>query len=136
MVRNRCRTTTRGNDTAQLEKAASEVKERHISVRQAAEAYGIPRTSLQRYINASSAESKDCRGYGNIAKAQRVFSEEQESELSDHIRAMDNLFHGLSAVKCRELAYRYGVANNVKIPPMWQDNQMGGNSTLIACWLA
>lgn len=73
---------------------------------------------------------------GNIAKAQRVFSEEQESELSDHIRAMDNLFHGLSAVKCRELAYRYGVANNVKIPPMWQDNQMGGNSTLIACWLA
>lgn len=126
MVRNRCKQTTRGVDRDQLQQAANEVKEHHVSVRSVADARGIPKTTLQRYINASSPAKKDWRSYGNVADAQRIFSLQQETALADHIKSLDNLFHGLSAEQCRELAYRYGSANEVKTPHSWNKKGLAG----------
>lgn len=126
MVRSRSRKTTRGADPDKLKLASIDVREHNVSVRKAAEAHGIPKTSLQRYMSSSSPAKRHWSSYGHVADAQRVFSLQQETTLADHIKTLDNLFHGLSAQQCRELAYRYASANEANTPPSWNRNEIAG----------
>ena len=126
MVRNRCKKTKKGVDPDKLRQAAIEVKERNVSINQAAMALGIPRATLQRYMKASSSAKKNWKGYGSVADAQRTFSLQQEKTLADHIKLLDNMFHGLSAEHCRQLEYCYASATGVNIPPKWKEKNLAG----------
>lgn len=126
MVRNRKRTTDRGQSTDVLEKAAKDVREKGISERKAAADYNVPRTTLKRYILARTPEKAKIGAYKGVSAARSVFTSPQSKELADHIAAIDNVFHGLSARQTRELAYQYASRNNVTIPNSWETNKMAG----------
>ena len=55
--------------------------------------------TLARYIQHGSV------GYGNVINSRVVFSDETEKSLAEHMKALADCFHGLIAVKCRQLAY-------------------------------
>lgn len=132
MVRNRQRKTDRGISAANLNKAATDVRDRGISVRMAARDYNIPKTSLQRYMKASTPEKLKMGSYSGVGVAHSVFTDHQAQELADYIKTVDNLFHGLSAKQCRELAYQYAAANKLAtIPNSWEQNKIAGLSSKI-----
>ncbi|KAF6039581.1 hypothetical protein EB796_002107 [Bugula neritina] len=51
---------------------------------------------------------------------------QEEKLVADHIRALDNCFHGLSKDKCRMLAFDYAKANNISTPANWIKDGMAG----------
>ncbi|KAF6035110.1 hypothetical protein EB796_006585 [Bugula neritina] len=111
--RNRC--TKRGYTVSQLEQAANEVTAQKCSMREAAQ-FGIARTSLQRYIDKSSSQPATLRvGYQGVAQAYRVFTNIQGQEISNHIKAFDDRFYGLTA---KQLAYSYAKFNNMTNVPL------------------
>lgn len=127
MVRHRNRTTQRGSTVPQLEQAADAVKNQTCSVREAAKIFGIPRTSLQRFINQSASQtSTNGVGYEGVARAHMVFTNAQEKEIANHIKAFDDRFYGLTSEQCRKLAYSYAKSNVTIIPPSWNTNEIAG----------
>lgn len=47
-----------------------------------------------------------------MAEAKRILSDGMESELAKHIKNLADQFHGLTTLKCRELAYEFAKRNN------------------------
>lgn len=102
------------------------MKEKGISERKAASNYGVPRTTLKRYILARTPEKAKIGTYKGVSAARSVFTSQQSKELADHIAAIDHAFHGLSARQSRELAYQYASRNNITVPNAWKSNKMAG----------
>uniref|UniRef100_A0AAZ1XKP8 HTH psq-type domain-containing protein n=1 Tax=Oreochromis aureus TaxID=47969 RepID=A0AAZ1XKP8_OREAU len=82
----------------EIERAASEVKGGK-SIRSVAKERQIDRSTLRRYIKRGTHR--------------RVFSEEVEKELAEHIKKLAEQFHGISPKKCRELALELAGRNNI-----------------------
>lgn len=102
---------------SQLEQAANEVTAQKCSVREAAE-FGIARASLQRYIDKCVSQPATLRvGYQSVAQAHTVFTNIQGQKISNHIKAFDDRFYGLTAEQCKQLAYSYAKSNNMTNVP-------------------
>ena len=46
----------------------------------------------------------------------RVFSDEEEAALVKYIITMSKLFHGLTKMQTKQLAYKFAKNKNIKIP--------------------
>ena len=100
-----------------------------MSVRKAATSYNVRRTTLQRYL-AVSEEERPVNSYQNCQTANMVFSQQMEAVLAQHIRDLDDRYHGIGPSKARELAWEFAKKNNVgHIPPSWESNQAAGRET-------
>ena len=71
-------------------------------------------------------------GYEKCSEVRKVFNTEREDVLAQHIRALDDCFHGLSTVKCMALAFEFAKLNEITMPPSWTTNQRAGNMTSIS----
>lgn len=127
MPRKRLRKTERGRcDLKNYEDAYDEVKRLGSSLQAAAELHGVNRISLFRYIRKrDGACNKDSVRMGYVAH-NKVFTVEQEQQLSKYIirRAKKNI--GLSPEEVRKLAYEITSKYNMKRPPTWVKNKKAG----------
>lgn len=114
-----------------LRRAAIDVTEKGVSERQAAAIHGVSRTTLKRFILATSPEKCKIGSYQGVAEAQSVFTLEQAQELAKHIKAVDDVFHGMSARQCRELAYQYASRNKLYIPKSWENQEIASCLNLV-----
>ena len=64
--------------------------------------------------------------WGAVAEAKRIFTDKMEEELAKHLKQLADQFHGLSPVKCRELAFEYAEKNNIPVPANWTEKQCAG----------
>uniref|UniRef100_A0A671X1I5 HTH CENPB-type domain-containing protein n=1 Tax=Sparus aurata TaxID=8175 RepID=A0A671X1I5_SPAAU len=64
--------------------------------------------------------------YGGTAEAKRVFSEEVEKKLADHIKKLAEKFHGLTPKKCRELALELAERNYIPTHSNWREKGLAG----------
>ncbi len=75
----------------------------NVSRKKAAVMYGIPRSTLQRYI-------KQCEIDGGVAKKERgrqtTLSKEQESELCSILLDMEKRLYGLRPQSVRKIVYQ------------------------------
>ncbi|CAG5999532.1 unnamed protein product [Menidia menidia] len=85
------------------ERAASDVKAGK-SIRSVKKERNNDRSILRRFIKKREVKQVKAAGYSGTAEARRVFSEEMEKELEDHIKQLADQFHGLTPKKCRELS--------------------------------
>lgn len=53
-------------------------------------------------------------------RAQQIFSDEQEAELSKFVRDASDYYNGITSKDVRILAFVYGVCNQVDLPEKWQ----------------
>lgn len=113
---NRCNLITEDK----LKKAARIITEESSSIRHAAETVGVDRMTLKRYLD------KQKKGYDITSAAKRVFTDEAEAALADHIKTLDSCFHGLSKESCRKLALDYAESNKIPTPANWSKDGMAG----------
>jgi len=59
-------------------------------------------------------------------KRTRLANQYMETELADHIKALAAMFHGISAMKCCELAFEYVKRNGINIPANWIREKKAG----------
>uniref|UniRef100_A0A671QJU5 HTH CENPB-type domain-containing protein n=1 Tax=Sinocyclocheilus anshuiensis TaxID=1608454 RepID=A0A671QJU5_9TELE len=92
------------------------------SIRAVAKEKNIDRSTLRRYIKKKEGKEVKTTAYRGTAEAKRVFTEELEKELADHIKKLADQFHGLTPKKCCELADR----NNIPVPNNWKEKGLAG----------
>lgn len=105
MFRNRVRTTTRTSVNDDQLNAAKILIESGGSIRSTAAQLNIPESSLRRRLKAGSTTS--------LGRYRPTFSLEQEVELVDHCRSLDNRFFGLSFKKLQQLGYQFADLNKL-----------------------
>uniref|UniRef100_A0A3Q3IWA6 HTH psq-type domain-containing protein n=1 Tax=Monopterus albus TaxID=43700 RepID=A0A3Q3IWA6_MONAL len=109
----------------ELDRAVKEVQKRKI-IRQVAREMKICRMTLKRYMEKKKIAEVIKTGYKRTGLANLVFKENMETELADHIKAPAPMFHGISAMKCRELAFEYAQRNGIDIPASWIREKKAG----------
>ncbi|XP_065172178.1 uncharacterized protein, partial [Atheta coriaria] len=129
MPRKRLRKTERARcDISKYEYAYDEVK-RGTSLRRAAEIHEINRMSLLRYIRKrDEAGANQCEGrisMGYVAH-NKVFSNEQEQQLTKYITRCADIYFGLSTKEVRKLAFELSTKYNLKRPTTWVENKIAG----------
>ena len=133
MVRNYQRKTNRGS-TPETVTAASKFVDDGGKLEEAVTSYGVARRTLMRYRAKNAEERARYAGYQQCSLSKMVMPPVMEQELAHHIRDLDDRFHGLNPVKCRELAYEYVSKNKesgVNMPQSWEKNKLAGESQLI-----
>lgn len=105
-----------------LQKAVRAVFMSNVSKKKAASMYGIPRSTLQRYI-------KQCENDGSVDKKERgrqtTLSREQESELCSILLDMERRLYGLRPQCVRKIVYQYCVENNIPHTFSGEDKSAG-----------
>ncbi|XP_071385613.1 uncharacterized protein [Centroberyx affinis] len=96
------------------------------SIRSVAKDRNIDRSTLRRYIKKKEVKEEKTVGYSGTAEAKRVFTEELEKELADHIKSLAAQFHGLTPKKCCELALELAERNNIPVPNNWKEKGLTG----------
>jgi len=47
-------------------------------------------------------------------------------QLADHIKDLAAMFHGISAMRCRELAFEFAQRNDIDVPESWIREEKAG----------
>lgn len=132
MVRKYKRLTERGNFTKEtIRRAVLQVKNEHVSVRQAAKNFDLNYKTLGRYCKKLSKDKAN-QGENTITlsvgykKTRMVLSAEMESELKEYILQPAEIYFGLSPKEIRKLAYQFSLANELTVPASWTRDKMAG----------
>lgn len=116
-----------------LQRAVQDVTVKKLSVNRAALNNGIAQPTLWRYLKEMKSQPSE---NVKIKKAgqQPIFCEEEEFALMRHIVKCSNIYHGLSPMQVRILAFDFAkrLGKNV---PNWEQNQMGNFFKHKACYL-
>ncbi|KAF2901545.1 hypothetical protein ILUMI_04641, partial [Ignelater luminosus] len=98
-----------GNTPEDITKeAVSKIRNDGYGLRQASKVYGIPVTTLQRYLLKFKQTA-------NI-----------EEELKEYLILSSKIHHGLTKKKCKLLAYELAEKNKLKVPNSWKVNKIEG----------
>lgn len=130
MPRNRTRTTDRAKyDQALINQAVKLVRDEKKSYREVEELLGMPKSTLGEYVTAAK------RGDGVVIKKRKLgrgtlFTEEEEQRIASHIRSAASLFHGVSILGARKLAYEFGSKLGKSVPDEWHDKKKAGEGWL------
>ena len=60
----------------------------------------------------------------------RFFSDKEEAALVKYIITMSKLFHGLTKIQTKQLAYKFAKNKNIKIPQNWIHDEAAGKDWL------
>ena len=124
MGRKYTRKTSRGCDSSSIQAAIDLIRNQQYSVKSAATLCNVNRTTLSRHMKKGvTAEFTPYRG---TSVAHKVFTDDQEKELAEHITDLAKAFHGLSVEKLKQLACQYACHNSIKTPPSWENNSQAG----------
>lgn len=131
MPRKRIRKTLRGESDITLYKNAYDEIKLGISLRRAAEKYGVNYVSLLRYKRKIDAANDDDHeqvqnvSMGYVAH-NKVFNEDQERQLAKYLMRCADIYFGLSTKEVRKIAFELTVKYNLKAPSTWLENEMAG----------
>lgn len=101
-----------------FEAAIKEVIEKKQSIRSVTKSFDISKSYLcslvQKAKNTDGNKHKHLPNIGN----RRIFSLEQEKQLAEYLKTSSKMYHGLSTIQAKELAYQYANANKIA-PELW-----------------
>lgn len=105
--------TRRGDwDENAMKQAILCVREKKISIREAADKYGVPRSTLQDRLKAIS-RGQEVNLQAKLGRFDNTFTEEQSQQLYNHIKDLDNRLMPLTRVEFLKLAFQF--AEKLKI---------------------
>ncbi|XP_051795629.1 uncharacterized protein zgc:113274 [Acanthochromis polyacanthus] len=126
MPRKYSRKTNWGSTSLEeMQRAATEVQDGK-SIRKVATERNIDRSTLRRFLKKKEGGEVTVAGDTGTANAKRVFTEEMEEDLANHVKKLADHFHGLTAKKSRDLAYEMAEKNNIPVPESWKANRSAG----------
>nr|XP_039252971.1 jerky protein homolog-like [Styela clava] len=141
MPRKRKRKTSIGQiDSLVMKRAAEQVIHEGKKLRTTARENAIPKTTLSRYVKklklmsessvSDSAPSDSLEYFRPNYTVRRIFSDEEEGELSSYLLQASRHYYGLRKDEVRELAYEMAVKNGTNIPRSWVENSRAGRDWL------
>lgn len=115
-----------------IQRAVTIVLNENRSVNSVAKDFSISQKTLHRYV--VKAKSHQNENDTNIISLKRVgyfngrqiFSEEQETLLSEYLKRASDIYYGLTPKELRKLAFQYATVNNLQIPTSWTEKKMAG----------
>ena len=117
----------RGNEPKEIMEAAATCVKSGKSLRSASKSFNISRNTLKRYIDKkASGATQNLYDYGALKEKNRIFLEPIEKVLADHVKDLSKRFYGITATKCRQLAYELAKKNNIAAPVSWEENKLAG----------
>lgn len=78
------------------------------SVRNAAERYGVPRSTVQDRIKALNS-GREAAFRPKLGRCEHTFSEEYSDQLHKHVKDLDNSLMPLTRIEFLKLAYQFAV---------------------------
>lgn len=132
MVRNRKPCTKARIEDSVFELAITNVIAGTLTLRAAAESYGIPKSTLARAITKKRDAQKST---GNVEveityqprwNNRRVFTIDEEAKLEDYLIEASQHHAGLTKKLVREFAYEYAKKLGRTYPSTWDQNQSAG----------
>ena len=113
MVRHYHRTTSRSSwSEKSIANALKEINDKGMSVKSAAQAYGIPRATLTRHLK----KKVSVPGKKKLENFSIVFSPQTEEQLVNYLKEMQVRFFGLTRSALGSIAFQYVVSNSIKNP--------------------
>jgi len=97
-----------------LDKAIEDVRGNVFTVRAAARAYDIPRTTLQQYVNSNTRKHQLSADHEPGKVGRYAVLAEFEKELSEYAKKMSDLYFGITKQQLCKLAYEVAVKNGIK----------------------
>jgi len=100
------KTTIGGWSEKSLKAAVDSVLKKKLSMRKAADAFGIPFSTLQKRVKTKNfgPPSLGCTP---------IFTPDQENDMAVHITNLAKLFYGLTPLQLRQAAFDYADRNNI-----------------------
>jgi len=109
MVRRYKRKTTRASYSPEtLTQCVTAVMNKELSLRSAAQQFGIPRATIQKRLKQGS-----CNPASNLGRFKRVFSDDMERQLKQRVLEMEGIFYGMSTTDLRRIAYEFAEGNKI-----------------------
>jgi len=101
--------------TESLKNAVAEVRANVFTIRAAARAYNIPRTTLQEYVNSSTRQRPLSHDHepGKLGRYP-MLGVEFERELCEYAKKMSDLYYGLTKAQMCKLAYELAWKNGLR----------------------
>ncbi|KAK4287135.1 hypothetical protein Pmani_039791 [Petrolisthes manimaculis] len=125
MPRQRQRTSNKQMDRTDLEKAFNHRVKTECSHKEAAEKFGVKKTTLVDAFNRSKKESNGVTYVPVPGKVNMVFTPEQEGLIVKYTIQAAQMFYGLPRIEVRRMVYNYAHACKSKsIPEAWERNRM------------
>ncbi|XP_040573751.1 uncharacterized protein [Lepeophtheirus salmonis] len=94
------------------------------SMRKVAEEFNMSHQTLKRKIDAYKQNNE--AHLETSYKNKMIFSMDQEEDIVKYILRCSELFYCLTPIDLRKLAYATARANNLKVPPKWEAEEMAG----------
>lgn len=99
---------------------------RPLSIRDVAAAFGVPKSSVFRYINQSRTMDILPPDYGVVAHPKQILSSEEEKQLVSYLKECIECNHSLVPTEIRKLVYTYALANEINCPDNWRRDEIAG----------
>ena len=111
-----------------LSDAVKDVISGGLSLRKVAVLNGVNYKTLSRYIPIYQANHETLTGIPvGYQGARKVLNPELEQSMVDYIKKVAAIYHVVTIVDLRKLAYDLAIANKVEnIPNNWEENKMAG----------
>jgi len=100
-----------------LQKAVEDIKANNFTIRAAARAYQIPRTTLQQYVNSKTRKHQLSADHepGRVGRYPAL-GKDFETELCEHAKLLSDLYFGITKEQLCKLAYELAWKNGMKHP--------------------
>ena len=127
-------TTSEKPSEESLQLAVDAVLGKRLTIRSAAEHFGLKKSTLGRYC-LQHASQRNTEGLARKAikkphHASQIFTFQQEEDFSSYLKDCCLLNHGLTPNETRKLAMQYAVAHNLKCPTSWIVKQQASRDWL------
>ncbi|XP_074040581.1 uncharacterized protein [Leptinotarsa decemlineata] len=120
------KTTDRTFPEGDLQQAVEDILNNHGSLRQVAAARNVTKSRLALYVKKAKEKGSDNVSFKPNFHQRKVFSDQMEKMLADYLLHCSKMFYGMTPKKCRQIAYQFAEANDVKVPNSWEENQQAG----------
>ena len=124
------KTERRSLDEERIKTTVSDVTLKVLSIRKAAEKYGIKPATLQYRVEKFGKASEEgnrhlliCIGQNILAQ---VFTVDQEKMFSEYLLTCSKMHYGLTLQQLLTLAYEYAEHLGCKYPESWRKNKRAG----------
>lgn len=110
-----------------IEAAAEKVLTDTMSIREAAAAYGVSKSTLSRHLCSHKAKKENTPfSYVSKIQSRKIFNEKEENLLVNYLLQASKYHYGLTVNEVCKLAYQFATANKNLLPLNWKQEEKAG----------
>ena len=107
-----------------LQNALKEVLSGKLSIRKAAEVFGLKRSTVGFYSKRhSSCGLLPPKKVKRPQHPSQIIPAKLEDDLAKYLQSCSTINHGMTTIETRKLAYSFAIANQITVPSSWTNKE-------------